>query len=77
MLGFIAVAVVALCAAVAYGDEYFTYPFRLTRASSYLEDKVGLGHFRVQVQVPPEPKEQGDQTIIFFTGALGSYSSIA
>ena len=69
--------VVALCAAVAYGDEHFDYPFRLVGARSYLEDKAGLGHFRVQVQVPPEPKEQSDQTIVFFTGALGSTSSIS
>ena len=76
MRAFVAVAVVALCAAVAFGDEHFDYPFRLVRAKRYLEGKVGLGHFRVQVQVPPEPKDQSDQTVIFFTGALGGSSSI-
>ena len=76
MRAFVAVAVVALCAAVAFGDEHFDYPFRLVRAKRYLEGKVGLGHFRVQVQVPPEPKDQSDQTIVFFTGALGGSSSI-
>ena len=76
-VAFVVATVVALCAAVAYGDEHFDYPFRLARASSYLEGQVGLGHFRVQVQVPPEPKEQSDQTIVFFTGALGSISSVS
>ena len=73
MRAFVVVAVVALCAAVAYGDlGRFHYPYELVEAWTYLPYRTFLGHFRAQVQVPPEPKEQSDQTIIYFMGALGN-----
>ena len=67
------VAFVALCAAVAYGDiSRIDYPYKVASAWSYLPYRTYLGHFRAQLQVPPEPKEQSNQTIVYFTGALGN-----
>ena len=72
---FAAIAVVALCAGVACaGGQYFEYPYELTRAASYIDRDAGLGHFRAHVLVPPEPKEQADQTVIFFAGAIANPS---
>lgn len=65
MRGVSFVAFAALCAAVAYG-AYMPFPGTLTQATSEL--KVGIGHFYVAIQVPPEPKEQSDQTLMFFVG---------
>ena len=77
MRGFVAIALVALCAAVAYGDlGRFDYPHDTVQAWSFLPYRTFLGHFRAQLQVPPEPKEQGDQMIIYFTGALGNESTL-
>ena len=72
---FAAIAVVSLCAGVACaGGQYFEYPYELTRAASYIDRDAGLGHFRAHVLVPPEPKEQADQTVIFFAGAIAKSS---
>ena len=65
--------VVALCAAVAYGDiGRFDYPYKVASAWSYLPYRTYLGHFRAQLQVPPEPTEQSNQMIVYFIGALGN-----
>ena len=73
MRGFVAIALVALCAAVAYGDiGRFDYPYKNAKAWSSLPYRTFLGHFRAQLQVPPEPKEQGDQMIVYFMGARGN-----
>ena len=73
MGGFVAIAVVALCAAVAYGDiGRFDYPYKVASARSYLPYRTYLGHFRAQLQVPPEPTEQSNQLIVNFIGALGN-----
>ena len=61
----------ALCAAVAFG-AYMPFPGTLTQATSPL--KVGIGHFYVAIQVPPEPKEQSDQTLMFFVGGDSNFN---
>ena len=73
MRGFVAIAVVALCAVVAYADiGRFDYPYKVASARSYLPYRTYLGHFRAQLQVPPEPTEQSNQLIVYFIGALGN-----
>lgn len=63
--------VVAVCAVAAHG-LYFEYPDELTKAYSLLPDGAQLGHFRALLQVPPEPKVDKDQTVIFVVGAWGN-----
>lgn len=70
----VAIAVVALCAAVAHGLN-MNYPDELTKAYSQLPNHVHVGRFLVQVQVPPEPGNQSRQTIVFFIGAWGNPTS--
>ena len=61
----------ALCAAVAH-SEYMEYPNELTRAMSHIPAGDGIGRFYANLQVPPEPKEQSTQMLMYFAGALGS-----
>lgn len=68
MRGLVAIAVVALCAAVAHGID-MDYPDELTKANSLLPNGAHLGRFLIQVQVPDEPDEQSKQTLCFFVGA--------
>lgn len=71
MRAFVGIAVVALCAVAAHA-LYFEYADELTKAYSLLPDGAQLGHFRALLQVPPEPKLDKDQTVIFFVGAWGN-----
>ena len=70
MRGFVAIAVAALCAAVAYA-EYVPYPNSILEAWSDLN--MPIGHFYVELQVPPEPKDQSNQKVVYFVSANMNY----
>lgn len=75
---FAAIAVVALCAGVACaGGQYFKWPSPMTSANSFIDRDAGLGHFRVQLQVPPEPNVKSDQTLVLLVGTMGMTSPIS
>ena len=76
MRAFVGIAVAVLCAVVAHGF-YFEYPDEFTKAYSLLPNGAQIGHFRALLQVPPVPKYQKEQTVVFFVGAWGNqtYSS--
>ena len=68
MRGFVAFAV--LCAAVAYAG-YVPYPNSILEAWSDLN--MPIGHFYAELQVPPEPKDQSNQKVVYFVSANMNY----
>ena len=49
----------------------------MTSANSFIDRDAGLGHFRVQLQVPPEPNVKSDQTLVLLVGTMGMTSPIS